>query len=302
MKTRLIQGLFACGLGVTLQAAQLTFPIVTDAYLDSASANASKNYGAATTIKVLVNTNDSSVCRGLLQLPPEAGLYEPGDIEQAIVLLYVWQDRTTNLNITLFPLVSPFAEGTAFGTTNASGATWTTRDGTNAWLNPGGDFDTNHPVVGVKEEVLDPGMNDRFFSWDITSLLTNSAVRAHLLNHGALLRIDEPPPPVIGMPRAPFTSSDDLAYAGEYRPQIRLVIRPRTADVFQVSMAGDQITMAISNCTPFITNRIERSFDLLQANNWTFITNMVVTGSATNWTEPLQPEWTNVYYRITGDE
>ena len=279
-------------------AAPLTFPIATDTYLDSRSSNVAKNYGAATTVKVLINSSDASVCRGLFRLPPELELYAAGDIAEAKVYFYLWQDNTTNLNVTLYPLVRPFAEGTGNGTAPADGATWNTADGTNAWTAAGGDFDVNFPVVGVKEDILDPDLHDRFFSWDITTLLTNDVARSNLLANGALLQIDEVPVPATGMPRAPFTSADDLSYAAAYRPRLDVKVILRAPVVPEVSIAGGTVAMAIADCTPLVTNRIERTLDLQQTNGWTFVTNVVSSGSATNWTETLPPEWTNVFYRV----
>ena len=279
-------------------AAPLSFPLAVDTYLDSRSSNVAKNYGAATTVKVLINSSDASVCRGLFRLPSELELYAAGDIAEAKVYFYLWQDNTTNLNITLYPLVRPFAEGTGNGTAPADGATWNTADGTNAWTAAGGDFDTNFPVVGVKEDILDPDLHDRFFSWNITTLLTNDVARSNLLANGALVMIDELPVPATGMPRAPFTSSDDLTYAAAYRPRLDVKVALRPPAVPEVTVAGGAVGMALADCTPYVTNRIERTLDLQQPGGWTFVTNLVATGSATNWTETLPPEWTNAFYRV----
>lgn len=289
--------LFLLPFGIA-QAADLVFPIATDTFMDSRSANIAKNYGAATTVKTLINSSDASVCRGLFQLPPEMSLYESGEIASAKLFLYVWQDNTTNLNVTLYPLTQSFTEGSGNGTTPADGATWNTSDGTNAWTTAGGDFETNFPVIGIKEDILDPDAHDRFFSWDITALLTNDVARSNLLAHGALLQIDEIPVPSTGMPRAPFTSSDDLGYATAYRPYLDVKVILRTPEMLQVSVVNGFVTMDIAGCTPLVTNRIERTLDLLQTNGWTFVTNVVATGSETNWMEALSPEWTNAFYRV----
>ena len=285
-----------------VHAAQVTFPIATDTFVDSRSSNTGKNNGAATTVKVTINSSDGSITRGLFLLPPDITLYETSQIARASVVFYVWQDNTEDRNVTLYPLTRPFVEGTGNGTIPADGATWQTYDGTNGWTTAGGDFDTNFPVVGVKGDILDPDMHDRYFTWNITALLTNESARAELLNHGAILVIDEVPPPSIGMPRAPFTSSDDLGYDAEYRPHLELVVIPRTMDVAVATFDGSAkaITLALTNCTPYITNRIERSFDLTQPDGWTLVTNLVTTGDATNWSESLT-NWTNAYYRIMGE-
>lgn len=283
-------------------AAHVSIPIATDTFLDSRNSNTGKNYGAATAVKTVVNSSDGSVCRGLFQLPPEISLYSTDQLARATVVFYVWQDNTTNRNVTLFPLTHSFVEGTGNGAANADGATWSTCDGTNAWTNAGGDFDTNYPVVGVKGDILDTNMNDRFFSWDLSALLTNSQARQELLNYGALLQIDELPTPSSGMPRAPFTSSDDLSYADGYRPHFQLLVIPRTVDVTCASSADRTVQLIVTNCTPFITNRVERNLDLQQADGWMVVTSLVATGCATNWVEPAQSEWTNAFYRVISDQ
>ena len=283
----------------TSLAGYLNLPILNDAYLDSRSSNTGRNYGAATTVRALINSSDGSVCRGLFKLPLEVALFDAGQIAEAQVLFYVWQDNTTNRNITLYPLSRAFVEGSGNGTAPADGATWNTYDGTNAWTSAGGDFDAAHPVVGQKGEVLDAGMNDRFFIWDIRTLLTNEATRTALLDFGALLQIDEAPLPSSGSPRAPFTSSDDSSYTSAYQPHLRLRVVSRTAHVARVSIENQALQMILSNCTPLVTNRIERSFDLRQPDGWTLVAEWVAAGSDTNWSEAVQTEWTNVYYRIT---
>lgn len=279
-------------------AAPLSFPVVADTYLDSRSSNTSKNYGQATTVKTVINSSDASVCRGLFQLPAELALYEPGEIASAKVFFYVWQDNTADRNVTLYPLTRPFAEGSGNGGVPADGATWNTADGTTAWTSPGGDFDMNFPVVGVKGAVLDPDMNDRFFSWDITPLLTNDAARTNLLAHGALLMIDEVPAPATDMPRAPFTSSDDLSYAAEYRPRVDMKVVLRTPAVPQIDVAAGTATVSLADCTPYVAYRIERTPDLRQTNGWTFATNLVPESAATNWMESLPADWSNAFYRV----
>ena len=284
------------------EAGQVHLPITTDAYVDSRSSNTGRNYGAATTVKTTISSTDGSVTRGLLQLPPEIALYDTGQITRATVVFYVWQDNTEDRNVTLYPLARSFVEGTGNGAAPADGATWQTYDGTNAWTTPGGDFDTNFPIAAVKGPILDEDLHDRFFTWDITPLLTNETARTALMNYGALLQIDEVPLPSSGTPRAPFTSSDDPAYDAAYRPHLELVVIPRTAAVAVATLdaGANAITLALTNCTPFITNRIERSFNLAQPDGWTLVTNLVTTGNATNWSASLE-NWTNACYRIVGE-
>ncbi len=280
----------------SIRAAEISLPITADTYIDSRTTNATNNYGVHSVLRTLVNSSDASVCRSLLQLPPELLLYAADQIANAAIALYVWQDNTGARNITLFPLDRPFVEGT--GAVPADGATWFTCDGTNAWTNPGGDFDTNFPVVGVKGPVLDTNMNDRYFFWDITDLLAHSVARSKVLSNGVLLQIDELPIPPSGTPRAPFTSSDDTIYAAEFKPQLLLDVIPRTTDVQAVFLESGALVMSVADCTPFVTNYIERSVDLLQPDGWMAVTALVAAGQTANWVVPFDADWTNAYYRI----
>lgn len=292
--------LFVAVIG-TAEAAQVSFAITTDTYVDSRISNTGKNYGSATTVRAVVNSSDASVTRGLFALPPELNLYTPEQVLEAVISFYVWQDNTGSRNVTLYPLTRPFIEGTGNGTAPADGATWYTYDGTHDWTTPGGDYDTNYPVIGVKGPILDTNQNDRFFYWDITSLLTNAVARSNLVNNGAMLQIDELPIPPSGTPRAPFTSSDDAGYAAEYRPRLSLIIAPQTIDVMRVTMEADALVIAVTNCTPFVTNRIEYTLDLAQGESWTALTHVVSTGTTTNWVVPVPTNWPQAYYRIVAD-
>ena len=288
-------------LGPTVLAQTIVTNITTTTYIDSRVSNHPLNYGQAHTVKALINNNvtsDGSLCRGLFQLPPQIWTYPPEQILSATVVFYVWQDNTGTRNVTLYPLTRSFVEGTGYGTSPADGATWLTYDGTNLWTNPGGDFDSGWSVVGVKGPVLDPDENDRFFSWDITALLKTSTSRAELHNYGAMLRIDETPVPASGMPRAPFTSSYDPSYPPAYWPSLQLTLSPV---LFNVMISGGTVSFGISNLTVGATNTIERSFDLT-TNGWTAVSSFVATGSSTNWSETIQPGWTNAYYRLHSQE
>ena len=279
------------------QAQTFVTNITTTTYIDSRVSNQTNNYGRAHTVKALIDNNvtsDGSVCRGLFQLPPQLWTYSPDQIVSAKVIFYVWQDNTGSRNVWLYPLTRSFAQGTSYGSSPADGATWLTYDGANPWTNPGGDFDPGWSVVGVKGPVLDPDENDRFFSWDITALLQRSTSRAELQKYGAMLRIDEIPVPTAGMPRAPFTSAYDPSYPPAYWPSLQLTIAPT---VFNVTVSGGSISLGISSLTVGVTNIIERSFDLT-TNGWTAVTNIVATGSSTNWSEAIQAGWTKAFYRV----
>ena len=301
----------ACGLAALLIAASraaaggLDFPIAEDTHIDSRISNGAENwnFGADHTDKVVVNGQDdpTSLCRALFRLPADLWLYAPSQIISAKVMFYVWQDNSGDRGVSLFPLTTDFVQGSGskYGQPDpVDGATWWTCDGSNAWTTPGGDFDANFPIPGVKEDILDESAHDRFFHWDVTGLLTNAAARTNLQAHGALLMIDEEPVPATGMPRAPFTSSDDLGYAPAYRPHLDLQVILRTPAAPQIVVSNGVVTMDLAGCTPYVTNRIERTFDLAQTNGWTWVADLVTTGAATNWAETLPAEATNAFYRV----
>ncbi|HOW96357.1 MAG TPA: hypothetical protein P5567_13785 [Kiritimatiellia bacterium] len=301
MKRRAVQwaAVALAGLLESAGAATVRWPIATDTYLDSRTENQTLNYGAANTLKALINNNvtgDGSVCRALFTLPAELWNYSPTSLVSVTAWFYVWQDNTGDRHVTLFPLARTFVEGTQNGGA-ADGATWLTYDGAHAWLQAGGDFLTNFPAAGVKEEILDEGMHDRFFSFDLMPLLTNETAREALRQNGALLRIDEQPIPTNGLPRAPFTSSDDPGYTAEYKPHLRVEVAPPEPEIGGPTMNGGTVTLPIGQLTPGITNTVERSYDLAAAN-WTSIAVFVTGGNATNWSLPLSPS-NRVFYRVT---
>jgi len=283
------------------QALTNVLVITSTTYLDSRAANQTLNYGRANTVKALVNNNvtsDGSVCRGLLQFPPQTWAYPPDQIRSARVVFYVWQDNSSTRNVTLYPLTRGFVQGTGSGTAPADGATWQTCDGTHLWTSPGGDFDSAHAVAGIKGDILDPDLNDRFFYWDITALLKDTASRTELQACGAMLRMDEMPAPATGMPRAPFTSSYDSSYTSAYWPSLQVILVPT---LLNVSVSGGAISFDISNLTIGSTNTIERSFNLA-TNNWTAVTSFIAASSSTNWSEAIQPGWIRAFYRLHSQE
>ena len=107
-----------CLLPAVARAAVFVLPIDADAYLDSRAANASQNFGSSDSVKVLVNSavaGDGSICRGLLRLPAELAWFDPADVVEARLRMYVWQDNTGDRGISLFPLLRPFLEGSGNG-------------------------------------------------------------------------------------------------------------------------------------------------------------------------------------------
>ena len=288
------------------RAVTIDLPITADTHLDSRSSDGSDNwnFGADHTDKVVVNGSDTpaSLCRALFRLPEGLWNYSPGRIVSAKVVFYVWQDNSGGRGVNLYPLTTNFAPGSGskYEQPNpVDGATWWTRDGTNTWIHPGGDFDTNHPVAGVKEDILDESMHDRFFHWDITALLTNAAARANLQAHGALLKIDEEPYPPSGAQYwAAFTSSHDPAYPPPYQPHLELIFVPSPTVPFGLTVAAGRVSLGISNLTVTATNVIERSRDLTLTNGWTTVTSFTAIAGVTNWAEAVPPDGTKAFYRV----
>lgn len=271
------------------------FPITTDTYLDSRADSQTMNFGLNGSVRVLVNS-DTSVTRGLFAIPEALGAYPPEAIQEARVYFYVFQDNTKTREIRLYPLTTTFVEGTGGTGANATGATWLTSDGINNWTTPGGDFDSDHAVVGVKEPVLDPDLNDRFFNWDITALLTNSSTRSNLLTHGAILIIDESPIPATSSDRAPFTSSESTSNPAPYLPRIAVTLRGPILSL--VKSSPTEFRLHIANATPSRFHRIERSFDLSLPENWTEVATLEATETEINWTDAAFGAETNVFYRV----
>jgi hypothetical protein len=212
-----------------------TYQIGTDTYLDSSVPT--ENFGLSGSDKVVINS--TSACRTLFDLPTNLWSYTPSAIESAVVSFYVWSDSTATYNVSLFPLTRAFGEGTWNGKgtppTQANGATWNTYDGTNSWTMAGGDFDSANSVVGIKGTLgVNPNdSNGRFFTWDITSLLTNSTTEAELQDFGAMLRIDETIPPS-GQRFASFTSANSSSYTAPYLPSVELTVVPEPSSLVLV--------------------------------------------------------------------
>jgi len=179
------------------------FPIDVDTYLDSQSPTT--NFGTSTTVKVVVNGSDGSLCHGLFQVPDAAWTIPSSELISAKVWFWTFKDNTGTRNVQLCPLTQSFTE---------TGATWQTRDGSTAWITSGGDFDAASAVDAVKDT--------NWFSWDITGLWDN----ANLRSFGALLKMnDESNPGAGNMPRAPFNSSDNTAS----QPYIEVTFTPEPA-------------------------------------------------------------------------
>ncbi len=234
--------IIACMLAAQAALAD-TYQISTDTYIDSA--NPTKNYGLSGSDKVVVNS--SSVCRTLFDLPATLWSHSPSDIVSATVSFYVWADNTATYNVSLCPLTTGFTAGTgaSSGTTPANGATWLTYDGINLWTTAGGDFDSANSVVGTKGSLgINPGdPNGRFFTFDITSLLTNPTTEAELQDYGAMLSIDVgQAPPATGQRYDSFTSANSTTYTTPYLPSLEVTLVPEPTSLILVLVGLGAIT------------------------------------------------------------
>ena len=54
------------------------YPITVDTYADSQSP--ANNYGVSTSLKIVVNGNDGSLCRVFIQMPSELGSISAADV------------------------------------------------------------------------------------------------------------------------------------------------------------------------------------------------------------------------------
>jgi len=130
----------ALGAGLCIWAAPAeaqitqTFPIDVDTAVDSR--DPTFNYGVDTSIKVVVNGNDGSLARVLLELPGAAWSIPSAEVVSAEVRLYTWKNMTGDRTVSLHPLTRAFVEGTGDETASGDGATWQTYDGTNEIYEP----------------------------------------------------------------------------------------------------------------------------------------------------------------------
>lgn len=182
-------------------------PIAVDTYIDSF--RPTNNYGTSGSAKVVASTTPA---RTLFTLPEDLWTNDVSQIVSATVSFYVWSDNTGDQEIRLYPLTQAFAE---------SGATWNTTDGSNAWTAAGGDYDASASVLAAKGApgVYGSDANGKFFTWDVTPLLTNPATRAELQAYGALLDAGTATPQKF----ASFNSSDKTGYPQAYLPTLTLV-------------------------------------------------------------------------------
>ena len=214
----LLAGLAACA---TASASSLTYLITTDTYIDKGSSTA--NFGASGSDKVVIS---STPCHTLFQLPADLWSYSADQIASVKVVFYVFSDKTSSYNVSLYALTQSFVEGTkSSSSATADGATWNTYDGVNSWTTAGGDYDSSVSVTATKSG---SSGGSTCFTWDITSLLSDPTVASELKNYGAIQTINGTPPTTSPFQAwASFTSSDSTTAtdASQY-PHIEITLVP----------------------------------------------------------------------------
>ena len=230
-----------------------SYQITQDTYIDDR--NATLNFGTSGSDKVVDSTTP---CNTLFQLPSNLFSYSPSSIQSAIVSFYAFQtngDLLAGYNtMSLFPLTQAFVAGT--GTKNGTagaGATWLTYDGVNDWANPGGDYDSANSVVGVPTLSIvynassvgvqsgDAPNGAVFFTFNITSLLTNPTAEAELQNNGALLTLGSGANP---QSYVTFVSADTTGASDTppYRPLLDVTEVPEPSSLILVLVGLAAIT------------------------------------------------------------
>jgi hypothetical protein len=74
---------------------------------------------------------------------------------------------------------------------------------------------------------------------------------------------------------------------------------PPTPRIGSITVNNRVATLALTNLTAGVTNRLERSLDLRLTNGWITVTNFVSPGSTHGFSEPLSDSWRNAFYRIS---
>jgi hypothetical protein len=208
--------------------------ITKDTYIDSDSVGGRDyNYGANNRLRAVANAgveSGASRTRILLGLdiPAEIWSLPVSQIEYAKLYLYCYgQSEGDGRPISLYPLLTPFVEGSGTGSPDVSGATWGTSDGSVAWT-PGGEYDSSIYVDGVA------GGQYAWWTWDLKALWGN----ADLAANGALLAVS----PETGVPSqythisGTFRSSD---YSDELlRPYVEVNVVPEPATCVLFLTAG----------------------------------------------------------------
>ena len=67
--------------------------------------------------------------------------------------------------------------------------------------------------------------------------------------------------------------------------------------ITNITSAGSLVTLAISGITAGATNIVRRTFNLM-SNDWQDADSFIGGDSTTNWSESVDPGWSNTDYRI----
>ena len=147
---------------------------VKDVWVDSSKP--SLNYGADEALQVA----ESGVHRSLLEFSL-TGLIPRSHIVSASLELYASTVSSPG-TIQVYALTQPWEEGSCAGTgCNADGATWATRNGSDAWIMPGADYEGTLAASSNAVTV------NAWHHWDITGLVREWSANTRP-NYGLLLQ------------------------------------------------------------------------------------------------------------------
>jgi hypothetical protein len=65
-----------------------------------------------------------------------------------------------------------------------------------------------------------------------------------------------------------------------------------------VTLTNGAINLVITNLTSYLTNIVERAFDVESPGAWTTMGTFTGQEGATNWTETPNSDWTRATYRL----
>jgi hypothetical protein len=68
--------------------------------------------------------------------------------------------------------------------------------------------------------------------------------------------------------------------------------------IAKLVLSNSVVDLTITNLTSYLTNSIERSFDLSSPSAWAAAATFTGVDGATNWSESVPGAWTNAFYRI----
>lgn len=167
----------------------VTLNPVADAFIDSL--NASKNYGASTSLRITsVPLIDEK--RSLLKFDTNS-IPAGSLIQNAKLRLYVSSLLSPSIfpkSISAYALTQPWVEGSKTGNGPANGVAWNTSDGSTNWTTIGGTYRTPSVAMAVEESSgispLPAIFTSGWLTWDLTAL-AQEWVDAVSVNNGVIL-------------------------------------------------------------------------------------------------------------------